>query len=555
MKKYKITAALAVLLILGLVISQKSKNTVTPEAASATESISGQTLDASADRQSAPELTDEPSTVESLPEDTPEDPIPALDVLRPLSLTLQTNYLDKWSEASLLCYANFDIIQLSHTESQRLPALSRALNEYRNTLSESAHQAHAENVEMAERNFAESPDNFWGPYTNIITLDIRRADSTVVSILGENKEYCGGIHPVSSHFASTYDSSTGEKLSLDNVVTDISALPELLEPLLREKYPNVSFFDLKGSLNSAAENNGEGFVWTLDSQGVTFYFGQYVLASYAEGLQTVTIPFASRPELFTESYTQIPEAYTMFLSPWYPVSYDLDDDGDMEEITVRAEQDESDMYHTLRITIDKKEFTDEFHAYTFTPYLVHTRNGADYLYIKSVAENDYQRLSVYDLNGDTITLVGHLWGTGFGCSTGENAGAAELPTNPEHFLLETRMDLLSTTSGCRSYHVGEDGMPAADTPYYEVTTDIVLTARQELTADLINPDTGNVLKEHISVPEGSQLKLFRTDNATYMDMLMEDGQICRFQVDSASYPQTVNGISSYDCFDGMIFAG
>lgn len=154
-----------------------------------------------------------------------------------------------------------------------------------------------------------------------------------------------------------------------------------------------------------------------------------------------------------------------------------------------------------------------------------------------------------------ITLVGHLWGTGFGRSTGENSGAAELPTNPEHFLLETRMDLLSTASGRRSYHVVEDGMPAADTPYYEVTTDIVLTASQELTADFINPDTGNVLKEHISVPEGSQLKRFRTDNAAYMDMLMEDGQICRFQVDSASCPQTVNGISSYDCFDGMIFAG
>ena len=47
--------------------------------------------------------------------------------------------------------------------------------------------------------------------------------------------------------------------------------------------------------------------WTMGYQGISFQFNPYMIAPYASGMQEVTVWFEEEPELFVESYTQVPE--------------------------------------------------------------------------------------------------------------------------------------------------------------------------------------------------------------------------------------------------------
>ena len=80
----------------------------------------------------------------------------------------------------------------------------------------------------------------------------------------------------------------------------------------------------------------ENYSWTLNYQGLTFYFSPYEIASYAAGLLTVTIWFDEAPELFREEYIEAPEqGYSVAMPLASAVEFDLNEaDGKRDEISV-----------------------------------------------------------------------------------------------------------------------------------------------------------------------------------------------------------------------------
>ena len=485
--------------------------------------------------------------------------------LCPLTIFLKKTYAYDMDDDTILSYHNFTEAALAEADAEKLPELSAALAEYSKERKEEASRSYEMILEGAQDTYDElfkresdtTCDMAMEPHSLENDILVRRADSTVVSFLEEETSFGGGACSNSDYRGVTFDAAAGQRLELTEVITDISALPELLGQKLRKNYPELTLSGLGEYLDRAMAAGGEEFSWTLGYDGITFYFSPYDMASDIDALLTASIGFMEMPELFVEKYTMVPEEYTVCFDMAETLEFNLDEDAELEQLQVRFEADEWGSFTSVMITLDGREFLDEeYYAFQGQPYLVRV-NGRCYLYLDGTAENDYRVMRVYELNQKEIFPVETLWSAGVhSLYLSDGTFITELPTNPNRFVLDSRMDALSTATAGRVYHVGADGLPEAETEYYTLNHEIVLTSKIPLTVDVVNPDTGEILEPTAELPAGTRLMLYQTDNQTYADMRLEDGRVCRFAVDlSNGWPQMVNGMDAEACFDGMIFAG
>lgn len=155
--------------------------------------------------------------------------------------------------------------------------------------------------------------------TSVSTLDIlvRRADSVVLSVLTDSYADFGEIYGVRVMNGTTYDTQTGQKLELSDVIKDMSSIPVLIEQELNS-HMWAGDFSYDGVVSDYFRDTlPDSISWTLDYNGVTFYFGEGDLAKEGFGPQTATISFAQYPELFEEKYMAVADAYIVEL----PLNY------------------------------------------------------------------------------------------------------------------------------------------------------------------------------------------------------------------------------------------
>ena len=113
---------------------------------------------------------------------------------------------------------------------------------------------------------------------------------------------------------------------------------------------------------------------------------------------------------------------------------------------------------------------------------------------------------------------------------------------------------MSTYNARRNYEVGTDGMPSPLTDYYEIDAEITLTSLVPLTAEVVDPETGEATGEEKEIPVGSKLRFWRTNGADTVDLMTEDEEVYRVNVKTED-GQTVNGIQLQEAFEGTVFAG
>ena len=502
--------------------------------------------------------------VEETPAETPLEAVsPAAAEATPqlLSLTVNSQRQDAWDGDVHLCYAGFDSIFLDEKyddsaseNSDNFYELSAALEQMNEAHAQAAEEAMPVLQSAASEAYADTED-FYIFYIET-DLMVTRADSRVLSLLRCSASYEGGAHENYLYNGVTFDSDSGNILTLPDVLSDTAALPELLAGLLTEKYADTRFVDLRDTFESyVAEDD---FSWTLSYQGITFYFSPYELASFADGLLTVTIRFDDMPDLFKQEYTAVPLSYAvpLRLDTAWPSSfsevYDLDGDGKADELYINAQLDEYDFYDCLSITHNGSTLSEDCYAYELCPYLVHTANGKSFLYVESLADNDYATVGIYDLNGEAPVLVGTVESTGFHNSwSGKNGVLTNLLTNPDLFKLDTRITLLGTMTGVRTYCVDDgNGMPLPTSTYYNI--DGYITVINKVPLELNLPEEEGKTE---TFPAGTVFACFQTDNATYMDVKLEDGRICRVAVETNDGETTIGGMDMYDVFDGILFVG
>ena len=98
-------------------------------------------------------------------------------------------------------------------------------------------------------------------------------------------------------------------------------------------------------------------------------------------------------------------------------------------------------------------------------------------------------------------------------------------------------------------------MPSPLTDYYEVASEITLTSKTALEADVLDPQSGEPTGEKKEIPEGTKCRLWRTNGEDTVDLTAEDGTAFRVTVETGDGSQKVNGTALEEAFDGTMFGG
>ena len=398
---------------------------------------------------------------------------------------------------------------------------------------------------------------FYGPYVSEDEMYITRADDKALSAVTTNYWYSGGAHGMSGFSAVNFDTQTGRKLAIEDVIADTNALPNVLATEMLEQYPHLattvqdmwsmSLEDYLASYLTPEEVNDitPEFTWTLGYEGVTFYFGAYEIGSYADGNQVVVLTYNEYPELFNKEYfTSVTQDYAVRIAPfWYGEEgfTDINSDGVMDVINVDGDYAaEFEMYSSLNVTVNGNTYRHEAYYYELTSYLVKA-NGNTYIYVERLGNSDFRTVSVFKITEASVEYVGDVDG-----------GIVDL-NNSADFGLTKRFDMLSTFWCIAKCYVGDDGMPVEKAGAYEIMGEGTITSTVEITAELVD-ENGNLLGESKAFPAGTIYDFERTDGMTYVDMLTNDGSRCRLYTTN-QWPPTVNGMDAQNCFEMLGFAG
>lgn len=463
-------------------------------------------------------------------------------------LDVELDYIaDSYYEEVSMMYGHYNTICLNTTE---YPALSKAVEEY-NTTHADASQAYLDELEnWARDEYKEyGPDMFMGPYVAESDMYIRRADNQVLSVVESCFAYAGGAHGNTYYTSVNFDVQTGEEISLESVITDMDSLPDILATEIQDKYKDLTFWseDLSSLLQEYITPSDPQymyhFTWTLDYEGVTFYFSDYELGSYADGRQEVMLTYSEYPHIFDSKYFEnVDDNYVMeLLDNWNGSDMDLNGDGVTDYISVNKNYSvDYDMCESFSVTVNDNTFTHEQYYYDLNTYFVKA-GDKNYLYVQHTAESDFQSVSVFEITEKSVEYMGYF------SNTVNNF------TNSENFKVSKRMDLLSTYFVVTDCTIGEDGLPVETGSVYSILGELVLTSTVVIPAELVD-EKGNLLGKTFDFPVGTEFQLVTTDGETYVDVLADDGQRCRFYT-TEGWPVTVNELNAETSFEMLYYAG
>ena len=403
------------------------------------------------------------------------------------------------------------------------------------------------------------------PYSTECSFYVNRADNRVLSLGKSGYDYWGGAHGTGYSTGCNYNARTGEELRIQDVVTDVDTFAGLIEAKVYESglTRDDLFLDeeetLKDYILKAAADHTLN--WEITNEGVTVWFNPYEISYYAAGMPSGSVSFAGHPEVFSDYYAETARTYVYAIEGLDVSDIDFDGDGKADELSVWASMDEYGTYEALKVSMKGVETSKDIWAYSYDPYILHTTDGKNYLYVICGSDNDYRMLEVFDLNGSSAVYVGEVNNCGLRAQLLDASSylyGEELLTDPENFYLESRMEVLSTYSASRKYHVGADGMPVADEDFYQVDASTyewreALTAKKDVPCVQVAED-GSVTADNAVIPAGTKLTLYRTDGSSLVDLKAGD-TLYRIEVDHSEWPYTINGVEEEEYFDGIMYAG
>lgn len=531
--------------------------------------------------------TDETSTEAEMPsEEASEEPVTILGVYAG-KVNEQKNSPDSYYPAASVTVPE---LELSEESAGLQPELSDALKkwaeELKNTSAQAMERLTQTYQEMEEASTAEEEDFGLCDETEVSVL---RADSRVLSVRTYTYANYGGPHPDHYYRGANFDTETGIKLKLTDVVTDMEAFTGAVERKVREEYPDLTeyFFSTPEEALASADTENSNVAWNLEYEGIRLIFNPYCLGPYAMGEQIVTVLFSEMPEVFDGYYTKAPESWFMPLTDGIPTEADVSGNGKREEISVSYEPaaGEGDA-RNYTVSSGSRSVRLETWAYQADSYLLKS-DGRYYVYLFATSDSDWVSLYTVDLgtmlpaeNGPISAFVplrrsdwketdgGFIW-----------SRAVIAMTDPAHFLLESRMDFLGTQDARRYYHAGENGAPVPETPYYFYENTTVLKVKQPLAADIVNEE-GEVTG-HTELSPGTCLFFVRTDDATYGDFQEVDAALVnaeetewysrydtdgnnrvdwtapvyRIRENKNNWPFTIDGTDEAEMLGGVNYAG
>lgn len=459
-----------------------------------------------------------------------------------------------WDNASerIAASITYPYMHLGETDRKTYPKLEQAVAALMQERKESRQELYEDAVRSAKETPVEDPEH---PlfYEVMEKVTVRRADSRVFSLILEGVADTGGTHGQPYTLGAVFDTETGERLKLTDVVTHEGLFFDLVKEQL-ETFWDTDYFYEDLDIIRFLQNNLDDIAWVLDYYGLSIYFQPYDIAPYASGVQNITIPFASHPELIKEKYREVPESYGIEFTEEKPFFFDVDGDGKLDSLTVSAAKGEYDHYEAQTVTLNGKSFKEDTGIYLIEPVLLHTANGKNYLYIGQQYPDDYWVFEVFDLSKGTVERKDIVYSGRHNIVDYEKEYfARQILTDPNSFMLDTYTQMLGTAYGYDSYHVGTDGLPVQEHSWYTICAEREMTLLKDLAVSIVGEDGETAGTTELK--SGDKAVYYRTDGEKWADLKLSDGRIVRVYPRHEDGEWTVDGKNLEEVFDGVIFGG
>jgi len=263
------------------------------------------------DQPELPENTDKPENQVSS-ENAENQESGDKDEMRPLTLEKSLHSYYEWTEDNeqLLVRSKHSIVTLGQEAAQEYPEMAEVLNQIA-TMQENTMLDEFDNlVSFANERISINRDTF-ETYVSTLDVQVRRADSLVISLLNDTYSHYEQIENFRVWHGSNYDTKTGKALMLNDVVEVNNDLALTVQKELTERVWTGDFYSETVVEDYFANTPYDGFNWTMDYIGLTFYFLPGELCD--DGIITATISFAEHPEFFNEKYMTVPSEYIVEL--------------------------------------------------------------------------------------------------------------------------------------------------------------------------------------------------------------------------------------------------
>lgn len=254
---------------------------------------------------------------------------------------------------------------------------------------------------------------------------------------------------------------------------------------------------------------------------------------FAEGEEIVPIVllFSEYPEIFVDKVKNVPKEYSFDMDNAGNFNYDIDDNGEIEKITVRYcynELCDIPYMSSVQISVDENNYVSVIDEGIFSRfsrgYLLHIEDKEYVLvYIETLYDNMGNYI-IFDLNSGEVVenemLYFYL----------ENNRI----TNPNKIAVEVRMD--PVTGGIATldgyWRVNESGiLSEKEDMTYVYHSGTICENNKELELIAIDSTTGECIEQKFILGKGNQFELLKTDGHTWCDILLEDGRSGRVVFD------------------------
>lgn len=466
---------------------------------------------------------------------------------------------------------------LSDEEAAAYPELNQALTLEYDTLKKSTQEDLNNLKESAEEmvEYMQGDDNMqliaeYAPY-------VLRADENVVSYEQFYDDYYGGAHGYHSYAGFNFDTKTGKKLDLYDVITGEESVKAGIIQELKNKYASEdglvenntpeedadTFFEYVDSKDQSG-----AVAWSLGADRLNIYYNPYNIGSWALGIVSVSLPFEKYPDAVKEEYKMGPSDYSVKIGIYADYSADIYNDGSFSDVSVYPDGTDDYANSALRIQIQDENgqvtsrVFDDMYYFTMEAYYVKTGNR-HFLHVFTHSENDWTADNVYEITNGQIRDLGYVEGTPALIRYEYNYNEDSLFTNSEDvaayndpgaLYLEKTMNAFSTYSGSRHYHVGSSGLLESSDPYVVGPAEIVVTVKKALTVKKTDASGRENGKTEV-IPVGTKLYFYMTDNESYVIFRYDGDQYGKVSMYNSDWPQKINGEELESVLDGLIFAG
>ena len=444
-----------------------------------------------------------------------------------------------------------EIISITDNGHEKLKeAVDKWFEKYKSDFEEKSEEyikeAEDANKEIEADKTENNDDGDYTAYYDISnSVEVTRADEAMFSMCVSEYTFMGGAHGGTYIYGVNFDTKTGDIIentefdkSADSVMNYIlQSIEESSEETKDSFYPEYED-TIKGIFKNGMK---DGAFW-FDGRGMTYAFQQYDIAPYAAGIMMFDIPYKDMED-FPEEYVTDGSFYSVNINNDGMIEK-IEIDGKEEKVYLETKTDEDNYYSTFDLHIGDKDIKfDEEGYYYCQPTFVHSSVG-DYFMLVCMADNDFNRIFLYDGSGD----FEHIDDIDGGISQVKDGIV----------IVSQRHDAFGTWQVYKEYTYGSKGLKTDEK--IDMIDNDPSTKASAVGITLLKPleyseksgdysDTKELKKGSVIYPV--------SDSGSELGFVTEDGDkgFFEYTYEPGEGGRMVDGVDEYSMFDGMPYAG